>query len=460
MKKHSWIVLLAGVMTWFMPVRAQDEGVMGRITGHWELASATIVGEGEPDYPFGSDAYGELWYDERGHFGGQIMRRGRPLFESGDIGVGTSQEIDAAFRGYVAYFGTYEVDESVPEIVHRVRGSLFPNWIGTEQRRHVRFDGEKLVLSTPPFPYRGESRRFRAVWKRRHGSEPQPDVVAGSSPAEVGNTEIARKMIDAINRRDLDALDAVVSPNVVRHCAATPDVDVRDLAGFKAFLMSDFAAVPDSVIEVKQLIAQGNRVAVHATYAGTQMGAMGPFPAGGKRVEGPFLSFLRIEGGKIAEMWVEWDNLSLLTQLGHFPPSEPSALDADRIVAAFVSAWNDPQADGMADLLTKDVEYTEIPTAREFKGPDAVVKWVQDTHRWASDFRIRILNIAGDGDRVAAEWVMEGTQTGEWPDSRITGEAFSVPGMSILELDRGRIRRGRDYWDLQDLLRQLGLLEE
>jgi hypothetical protein len=32
----------------------------------------------------------------------------------------------------------------------------------------VHFEGEKLVLSTPPFPYRGEQRSFRAVWRRSH----------------------------------------------------------------------------------------------------------------------------------------------------------------------------------------------------------------------------------------------------------------------------------------------------
>ena len=32
-----------------------------------------------------------------------------------------------------------------------------------------------------------------------------------------------------------------------------------------------------------------------------------------------FLGILRFEERKIAEMWVEWDNLNILTQLGHFP---------------------------------------------------------------------------------------------------------------------------------------------
>lgn len=158
-------------------------------------------------------------------------------------------------------------------------------------------------------------------------------VVGTSTPAnaadEEANAQIVRRMIDAVNRRDLDALDDIVAPDVVRHSAATAGVVVRSLDDFKAFLRSDFAAVPDSEIEVRHLIAQDDLVAVHAIYAGTQMGPMGPFPASGKPVEGPFLSFLRIEDGMIAEMWVEWDNLSMLTQLGHLPPPGPRSDPVD-----------------------------------------------------------------------------------------------------------------------------------
>ncbi|MGB5302463.1 MAG: ester cyclase, partial [Gemmatimonadota bacterium] len=49
-------------------------------------------------------------------------------------------------------------------------------------------------------------------------------------------------------------------------------------------------------------------------------GQMGPFPPSGKQLELPFIGLLRVENGKIAEIWVEWDNLNALAQLGHFPP--------------------------------------------------------------------------------------------------------------------------------------------
>ncbi len=46
-------------------------------------------------------------------------------------------------------------------------------------------------------------------------------------------------------------------------------------------------------------------------------------PATGKPVALKFLSIFRIEDGRIAELWVEYDNVAMLTQLGLFPPPTP-----------------------------------------------------------------------------------------------------------------------------------------
>ena len=139
---------------------------------------------------------------------------------------------------------------------------------------------------------------------------------------ESDNKNIVTKMIEAVNDRDFDALDDLVAENVVRHCAATPDVNVTSLEEFKAFILSDLRVCPDAFQAVEIMLADGDKVAVLVTYSGTQTGDMGPFPASGKHLELPFMGILRIEDGKIAELWVEWDNLNALTQLGHFPPGD------------------------------------------------------------------------------------------------------------------------------------------
>ena len=101
--------------------------------GHWS--------DGRISHPYGSNPDGLLIYDPDGSFSAQIQARGRPGFESGNLLRGTTDEIKAAFEGYVAYYGNYEVDEPAGRLTHHVEGSLFPNWVGVDQMRGVRSFG-------------------------------------------------------------------------------------------------------------------------------------------------------------------------------------------------------------------------------------------------------------------------------------------------------------------------------
>lgn len=99
---------------------------------------------------------------------------------------------------------------------------------------------------------------------------------------------------------------------------------VRSREEFIALQRGFMTTFPDQHVRLEQMIAEGDHVAVRAIYTGTQSGPMGDFPASGNKVDGPFIAFFRIESGKIAELWVEWDNVAMLTQLGVLPPAEPS----------------------------------------------------------------------------------------------------------------------------------------
>ncbi len=145
-----------------------------------------------------------------------------------------------------------------------------------------------------------------------------PSVTAQSDK----NKEIVIRMIDAINDRNYDLLDDLIAPDIVRHSQATPNLNIHSLSEFKEFLRGDLKTFPDSHIITEMLIAEGDKVAGYFTFSGTQKGAMGPFPPTNKKADIKYLGILRIEDGKITELWVEWDNMAFLTQLGHFPPPE------------------------------------------------------------------------------------------------------------------------------------------
>jgi steroid delta-isomerase-like uncharacterized protein len=133
------------------------------------------------------------------------------------------------------------------------------------------------------------------------------------------NKAVVRRFWEAMNSRQLEALDELIAPNVVRHCQATPGVGVRSLDQLKDFLRQDTNVFPDSVQTITHLVAEGDLVAVWSTYEGTQRGPMGPFPPSGVRAQFDFGAVFRMESGKIAEWWVTWDNMTILRALGHLP---------------------------------------------------------------------------------------------------------------------------------------------
>ena len=115
-----------------------------RLIGNWRLVSyESSEMSGRRGRPYG-DAVGRLSYDENGNMAGQVMRPDRAKVE---LGEGHAQQVRAAYLGYIAYFGTYEVAPDGESVVHHVHGSLNPAWVGGRQVRKMRFDGERLVLS-------------------------------------------------------------------------------------------------------------------------------------------------------------------------------------------------------------------------------------------------------------------------------------------------------------------------
>lgn len=137
-----------------------------KLIGTWRLVSWMYRdAEGnEVDY-FGKNAEGILMYDAFGNMNVQLMRANRTAFVSNDINGGTPQETKAAFDSYIAYFGKYE--EVRPcEIVHKVHGSLFPNWLENNQLRYATLSKNQLMLSTPPVPVDGVEIIFHIIWKR------------------------------------------------------------------------------------------------------------------------------------------------------------------------------------------------------------------------------------------------------------------------------------------------------
>jgi hypothetical protein len=120
------------------------------LIGVWTLQSCVrAFADGHKQYPFGEKPVGRIEYDREGRIFALLMRSGRrsTVAPGLELDTASAEEIREAVTGFVAYFGTYEVDDTSQTVTHHVEASLEPSWVGTSLKRRFRWDGARLVLT-------------------------------------------------------------------------------------------------------------------------------------------------------------------------------------------------------------------------------------------------------------------------------------------------------------------------
>ena len=146
-----------------IPASAADTDIVGT----WRLQSwvAQDQESGATVDVFGANPTGYMIYTPGGRVTVNLTAEGRkPL--SGDRFSSPVEERALAFSTSIAYSGTYTVKGDA--VTHRVEVASFPNWVGTEQVRVVRIDGDTLTIKTPPIagPPDGRQKVMTLVLKR------------------------------------------------------------------------------------------------------------------------------------------------------------------------------------------------------------------------------------------------------------------------------------------------------
>jgi len=136
-------------------------------------------------------------------------------------------------------------------------------------------------------------------------------------PAE----EVARDVFAALDRRDLGGVAALLAEDDVQDFV--PLGIRRGKEEVLAVFEELFVAVPDSRMEVEDVVAQGDRACVRWRFTGTFSGA--PFQgilATGRRIDlrGADAS-IRVRDGRIVANTIFYDGASFARQVGLLPPA-------------------------------------------------------------------------------------------------------------------------------------------
>ena len=148
-------------------------------------------------------------------------------------------------------------------------------------------------------------------------------------------------------------------------------------------------------------------------------------------------------------------------------------MDAARVNVKLMKAWLDAhnrQDMKALDYMSDDVEIVEIPTGVVWRG----CRDMENLARLAYSRKSlkRLTRVFATDKEACVEYVTVVSTAGEVSDlerehglhgidisnAKPTVDTFELPVCFVCEIQDGKIRRAREYWDAASLARQLGAL--
>jgi hypothetical protein len=134
---------------------------------------------------------------------------------------------------------------------------------------------------------------------------------------------VARRYREQIwNQGALNVADEIFAPTCAFHNfdPITPALE-EGPAGAKKLVTSYRTAFPDARFTLDDVFAEGDRVLIRWTAQGTHTGSLMGIGPTRMKVTVHGMDVYRVAGSKIQEIWVNWDTMSFMQQLGLEPPS-------------------------------------------------------------------------------------------------------------------------------------------
>ncbi len=134
------------------------------------------------------------------------------------------------------------------------------------------------------------------------------------------------------------------------------------------------------------------------------------------------------------------------------------ATNTEKMTKDLFAAINSQEVDKVLSFFTDDCVYEDVAAGKVCRGKQELKAFVTSWYALSSDMKFELTSHFSAGDRLATEWIMSGTHTGEVLGIPATNKKFSVKGASITKLSKDRISRNTDYYSLATFLQQIGIL--
>jgi hypothetical protein len=153
----AMLLIIAGTSA-----RADDEQLRKQIVGLWTLVSVVYEDQetNERTPVLGEHPHGRQLATADGRWLALVTAEGRPVPK-------TDEQRARALQTMIAYSGRYRVENG--RVITKVEIAWNEAWVGGEQIRLIRFEGDRLFIESPPMPHpnvNGRVVKVIVIWDR------------------------------------------------------------------------------------------------------------------------------------------------------------------------------------------------------------------------------------------------------------------------------------------------------
>jgi steroid delta-isomerase-like uncharacterized protein len=122
----------------------------------------------------------------------------------------------------------------------------------------------------------------------------------------------------------------------------------------------------------------------------------------------------------------------------------------------FREVWNEGHVQTIYDLLDENViGVGQDQPGVEIHGPADFIALFNRLRGAFPDIKITIEDTFGADDKVAVRWSAVMTHTGDHLGIPATSKPVQITGITIAQIEKGKVVRGWDNWDQLALMQQL-----
>ena len=119
--------------------------------------------------------------------------------------------------------------------------------------------------------------------------------------------------------------------------------------------------------------------------------------------------------------------------------------------------WNERKHDRIDEFFATDFVNTD-PSCPEVKTLEHFKQWLTEIHNGFSEHHVIIEDMVAEGDKVAKQWLVQATHTGDYMGIPATNKKTNMNGITIYRIVDGKVKECVWSYDTYGFLVQVGVI--